>query len=62
MLNTQNTHLKMFAEWFKSGEHPEELRLVGVSMYLKEAYREYYKGKINEKGMEIGRPVKRTRN
>ena len=61
MSDTQNTHLKMFAEWFKSGEHPEGM-LLGVSMYLKEAYREYYKGKINEKGMEIGRPVKRTRD
>ena len=49
----------MFAEWFKEGEHPEGM-LLGVSMYLKEAYRDYYKERINEKRMEIGRPVKRT--
>jgi len=44
----------MFADWFNEGLHPEEL-LLGVSMSLKEAYREYYIGRINEKRMETGR-------
>ena len=46
----------MFADWFKDGQHPEELML-GIPMSLKESYRAYYKEKTNE--MEIRKRTKR---
>ena len=40
-----------------TGIKPDEL-LLGVSMYLKEEYRAYYTGRINEERMEIRKPAK----
>ena len=52
----KNTHSKMFADWFKEGQHPEELML-GIPMSIKKEYSEYYKEKQYER-METRKPTK----
>ena len=63
MPHTQNmTYQKLFKEWLEDGTHPEDKFLLTLPTSLRESYREYYKGKINEKGMEIGRSTQRSRD
>ena len=48
----------MFADWFKEGQHPEELnKIQGIPMSLINDYRKYYKDRINEERMEIRKPT-----
>ena len=60
MSDTTNTRLKMFADWFKEGQHPEELML-GIPMSIKQEYKEFYKERQNER-MEIRRSTERPRD
>ena len=60
MFHIQNmTYRKMFKEWLEDGTHPEDRFLMTLPTSLREAYRNYYKEKINEKRMEIRKPTQR---